>query len=242
MQDIEHIGSSAALADDAYIGRDRRRAGASPLSQVLGPFTRTGGFYARSWGAYLDREPGELPVARPTIRLATHALRDEIVLSELDASARSVTQARTGRIEREVFADALDFYGERGWLDDPERFFAPPPPLTDITVLPVTHRGRTHERFFFDSGYTPARRTLGGDRWLGYTANERVYGTCSAIANPGRGWSAFTAWRWAAPAFDMTLFRARHLHQDFGLNVVLPVHPMHGPRARGSAEGQGVSR
>ena len=80
MQDVEHTGSSAAVAEDADLGRDRRRAIANPLSQVLGPFTRTGGFYARSWGTYLDREPGELPVARPTIALAAQAFLDEIVL------------------------------------------------------------------------------------------------------------------------------------------------------------------
>src|SRR5271166_5064262 len=59
----------------------RRPASTNPLTQVLGPFTRTGGFYARSWGAHLDRQPGELPVARPTIALAAQAFRDEIVLA-----------------------------------------------------------------------------------------------------------------------------------------------------------------
>lgn len=34
-------------------------------------------------------------------------------------------------------------------------------------------------------------------------------------------------------AVDLTLFRAHWLHRDLGLNVVLPVQPMHGPRARG---------
>ncbi len=58
-----------------------RRSSPNPLSQALGPFTRTGGFYARSWGAYLDRQPDELPVARPTIALAAQAFRDEIVLA-----------------------------------------------------------------------------------------------------------------------------------------------------------------
>ena len=29
------------------------------------------------------------------------------------------------------------------------------------------------------------------------------------------------------------LFRAWHLHEDLGLNVALPVLPMHGPRKRG---------
>jgi hypothetical protein len=36
---------------------------------------------------------------------------------------------------------------------------------------------------------------------------------------------------------DLTLFRAWHLHEDLGLNVVLPVLPMHGPRARGLPHG-----
>ena len=88
MQNIEHTGSPAAAANDADPAvRDQRRGSANPLSQVLGPFTRTGGFYARSWGTYLDREPGELPVARPTIALATHAFRDEIVLAGFQFAA-----------------------------------------------------------------------------------------------------------------------------------------------------------
>ena len=34
-------------------------------------------------------------------------------------------------------------------------------------------------------------------------------------------------------ALDLMLFRAWHLHEDLGLNVVLPVLPMHGPRDEG---------
>ena len=76
---------------------------AVPLSQVLGPFTRTGGFYARSWGNYLDRQPGELPVARPTIALAAQAFRDEIVLAGVSLAALGPPAMRphsTGSIAR----------------------------------------------------------------------------------------------------------------------------------------------
>jgi hypothetical protein len=38
-------------------------------------------------------------------------------------------------------------------------------------------------------------------------------------------------------ALDPIVFRAWHLHSDLGLNVVLPVLPMHGPRARGLPKG-----
>ena len=37
-------------------------------------------------------------------------------------------------------------------------------------------------------------------------------------------------------ALDLALFRAWHLHEDLGLNVVLPVLPMHGPRGTGAAQ------
>jgi hypothetical protein len=32
---------------------------------------------------------------------------------------------------------ALELYGQKGWLENPEGFFAAFPPLTDVTVRPV---------------------------------------------------------------------------------------------------------
>ena len=145
MQDIQQAGASAAAANDAdHRGRgvpDRRRGSAGPLSQVLRPFTRTGGFYARSWGRYLDREPDELPVARPTISLATQAFLDEIVLVGL-RSVRPVSADpdAVAQVRGEVIA-ALELYGQKGWLQNPAGFFATPPPLTDVTVRPVQTPG-----------------------------------------------------------------------------------------------------
>src|SRR5208283_1071959 len=237
MQNIEHTGSPAAAADGADPAvPDRRRGSTNPLSQVLRPFTRTGGFYARSWGAYLDREPGELPVARPTIALATHAFRDEIVLAGF-RSQRTVPSARTvERVNREV-TEALEFYGHKGWLQQPEGFFAAPPPLTDVAVRQVNSMGRTYERFFFDSGYEPHAGEPGSERWLSYTANNREYGLMLRHREP-RPWLVCVHGAvMGRAALDLTLFRAWHLHSDLGLNVVLPVLPMHGPRARGLPKG-----
>ena len=236
MQDIEHTGSSAAVADDADLGRDRRRASASPLSQVLGPFTRTGGFYARSWGAYLDREPGELPVARPTLALATQAFFDEIVLTGFRLLRSAPDATRLEWITREVIA-ALEFYGQQGWLDKPEGFFAAPPALTDVTVRTVNNMGRTYERMFFDSGYEPHAGEPGGERWLSYTGNNREYGLMLRHRQPRPWLVCVHGAEMGRAALDPMLFRAWHLHSDLGLNVVLPVLPMHGPRARNLPKG-----
>lgn len=88
------------------------------VGPVTGPFVRAGGYYARSWSAYLGGSHGELPVARPTLSLATHALRDELVLVGLLWRRPLSDPAAYEEINREV-RDAVDLYTERGWLEKP---------------------------------------------------------------------------------------------------------------------------
>ncbi len=61
MQDTPPRNISATPAGSTASGK--RTGITGPLRNVVGPFARTGGFYARAWGDYLDRQPGELPVA-----------------------------------------------------------------------------------------------------------------------------------------------------------------------------------
>ena len=190
----------------------------------------------QSWRDYLDRQPHELPIARPTIALAAHAFRDEIVLLGLRAR-RPVSDVHAfERINHEVVA-ALDFYGRRGWLDKPAGFFATPPPLTDVTIRQMKARRRSSERIVFDSGYTPCRRRAWRARWMSYTANNREYALMLRHKEPRPWLVCVHGAEMGRAALDLTLFRAWHLHEDLGLNVVLPVLPMHGPRARGLPKG-----
>ena len=138
-------------------GRQLRSPGGS--GAVVAPLSRTVGYYAQSWRDYLDREPHEVPIARPSIALAAQAFRDEIVLLGLRVR-RPVSDVHAfERINDEVVA-ALDFCGWTGCLDNPARFFARPPPLTDVTVRQVKARRRSYERIVFDSGYTPCAGAL----------------------------------------------------------------------------------
>jgi pimeloyl-ACP methyl ester carboxylesterase len=233
MQDSEH--TSATAPDDANRkGRgipNRWGVRALPLGQALRPFTRTGGFYARSWATYLDRQPDELPVNRPTLALAAQAFSDEIVLLGFHLLRSAPDATRLERIHLEVIA-ALEFYGEKGWLQEPERFFAAPPALTEVSIRDVSSMGRTYERIFFDSEYEPAVGDPGRDRWLSYTANEREYGLMLRHREPRPWLVCVHGAEMGRAALDLRLFRAWHLHQRLGLNVVLPVLPMHGPRSR----------
>ena len=207
-----------------------------PLATVLGSFTKAGGYYARSWSAYLGGGRTDLPVARPTLSLASHALRDELVLVGLLWKRPLSDPAEYERINAEV-RDAIDLYGRRGWLDKPQSFFTAPPVPTEVAVREFGGGNKTHERLSFDSGYTPHRGEPGTERWMSYTGNHREYALMLRHPEPRPWLVCVHGTEMGRAGLDMTLFRARHLHEDLGLNVVMPVLPMHGPRAKGLPKG-----
>ncbi|WP_448508322.1 alpha/beta hydrolase family protein [Mycolicibacterium thermoresistibile] len=200
------------------------------------PFRRTGRYYGGLWRDYLGGKSRELPLTLPTPALAVEAFRDEVVLLGLKGR-RPVSDVRGfERITGEV-REALDYYGARGYFDDPEQFFTAPPPLTEVTVLPREGRRRNHDRIRWDSGYAPRPDEPGSDRWAGYTANDRCYALLMRHREPRPWLVCIHGTEMGRAAVDLTLFRARRLHHELGLNVVLPVLPMHGPRGRGLPKG-----
>jgi hypothetical protein len=210
--------------------------GIGPLGHIVRPFARTGRYYAQSWWDYLGGRPRDLPVARPTLALAAQALLDEVVLAGFRMVRRASELHVFERIEREVAA-ALEFYERNGWLDNPEGFFAAPPPLPDVTVREANDRGRSYQRIVFDSGYAPHPGEPGAQRWRSYTANDREYALVLRHHEPRPWLVCVHGTAMGRAAIDLRLFRAWHLHENLGLNVALPVLPMHGPRRRGLPKG-----
>ena len=141
------------------------------------------------------------------------------------------------RITREVVA-GLEFYGDKGWLEKPKGFFARPPALSDVSVRKVKGHRRSFHRIFFDSGYTPhpARtgRANGGSGTPRTTASMHC---CCATLNRDPGWLRIHGTEMGRAPLDLALFRAWKLHDELGLNVVMLVLPMHGPRPRGLLKG-----
>ncbi len=206
------------------------------LVNAVRPFARASGFYASSWHSYLTRQAGgDLPIARPTVALATHAFRDEIVLAGFRILRPAGDRLAFARIEREVIA-ALDLYDEAGWLERPEGFFSPPPPLTDVTVRTADTWRHTYTQVSFDSGYEPHAGEPGRDRWLSYTPNSRVHAWMLRHDEPRPWLVCVHGAGMGRPGIDLMLFRAQRLHKDLGLNVMLPVLPLHGARRRNLAD------
>lgn len=205
-------------------------------SNIVSPFTRAGRYYARAWGAFLGGSDGDVPVARPTLSLATHALRDELVLLGLLWRRPLSDPQAYQRINAEI-TEAVDFYADRGWLNEPAGFFTAPPAPENVSIRTYGRGNRTHERLSFDSGYAPHPGEPGAQRWQSYVGNHREYAVVLRHREPRPWLVCVHGTEMGRAGLDLTIFRAWHMHQDLGLNIALPVLPMHGPRARGLPKG-----
>lgn len=215
-------------------GLDLRLPGV--VGTAFGPALATGRYVAKSWGDYLRSDSEDLPIARPTVALAAQAFRDEVVLAGLKVR-RPVSRPRAFQRINDEVVDALAFYDSRGWFKKPTGFFSKPPPLTDVRVRQV-HRGdSSYQRLSFDSGYRPHPGEPGAQRWSGYTALTREYALLLRHPEPRPWLVCVHGTEMGRGAIDLRIFRAWKLHEELGLNVVLPLLPMHGRRARGLPKG-----
>ena len=193
------------------------------------PFVRVRKFMAQSKLDNPDDQADELPVARPTVAVARQVFHDELVLLGFRMFLPVGDPSALDRTNREIGA-ALEYYAHRGWLNKPEGFFAAPPTLADVELRPVKMRRQTLGLITFDSGYEPRPGEPGRDQWLSYTENSREQALVLRHREP-RPWVVCVHGAlMGRGSVDLRLFRARHLHEDLGLNVVLPVLPLHGPR------------
>ena len=142
---------------------------------------------------------------------------------------------RVGRSLRAASAEldeAVRFYDSAGWLDDHTLRHPAPHDVPDGAIAPL--RGGLEE-FTFDSGWDPVDGEPGAERWRSFSANRRV--PVRLLRHPGgpRPWLVAVHGQSMGRVRDHRMLRVRRLHEELGVNVALPVLPLHGPRAEGFA-------
>lgn len=212
-----------------------------PLTQVGLAAGRTGLFLARSLssgrvaGAQLVEGVKE---PRLSAALTMQVAMDELVLAVMNNPSRVPEPAELARVGNEL-EEAHALYGERGWLARPRGFHVDPPPLERPGVRRARWLGLRYERLIFDSGYEPHEGEPGRDRWLAHEANRTGYAwVLRHRDDEPRPWLVCLHGFGTGRAFmDLYAFRAAFLHHVLGLNLAIPVHPMHGPRCSGRFSG-----
>ena len=198
------------------------RSGAAPL--LLG---------ARLAGRAASPSDPAVPARKSGLAIASKIVLDEIFFASELASATFVARRDHRRVVLET-EDALAFYEDRGWLADPSDFHRTPPPLERLTLTRVYRPRLPYLHLRAPSGYAPHPGEPGRQRWLGYAPTHTLHAWLLRHAGRPRPWLVcIPGYRMGQPLIDFTGFRARWLHQTLGVNVAIPVLPLHGPRRVG---------
>ena len=163
--------------------------------------------------------------------MGAHVALDELVVGGFHAVHRPVPPEEIERVGREA-DEAIATFTDAGWLADP-RSYHEDPSAPEQVALGRKRVGRTRfETLRFESAWQPHKGEPGRDRWLGQVANRRVRALVLRHDDGPRPWVVCVhgAEMGGRPLIDSHLLRAQHLHRDLGLNVAMPVLPMHGPR------------
>lgn len=228
-------GLATALArGGAAVARDHRTLG------VLRAGPRVAGFMAnarRRTGAAADDDT-IVPV-RASPALAAQAYLDEVLIAAFRHPGLLPTDA-----DYQPAADDLEearaLFAGRGYLDDPAAYHGAPPCPDDVRATYHHGVGIGYEHVTFASGWEPQPGEPGRERWLRHQANQTAHAWVSRAPGADHG-------RWlvcahgfgmgASAATDLRAFRAPHLHR-LGVNVAIPVMPLHGARSSGRVRGE----
>jgi len=233
------LSSVGRLATRAFHGA--RDVATDPrLSGLLraGPSVATFIARTRERSAVAAHDATVLPV-RATPGLALHAYLDEVLIAmfrhpELMPKAHDYAPAASDLEKTRAL------FGTRGWLDHPDLYHRAPPPPRHVDTSEEHRQGIGFEHVTFRSGWEPDPQEIGRDRWLAHEANRTVHAWVSRVPDRHqRSWlvGIHGLGMGNNPAVDLRSFRAPQLARR-GINVVLPVLPLHGPRASGRARGE----
>jgi len=150
----------------------------------------------------------------------------------LSAMSRPHRYPGAGDLERvgEEIAGAHALY-RQGRTVAPSAFHVTPPPLRTPSIESAWHPSMRFEWLSFESGYSASPDDPASQRWNNYDRNHVAHAWVARHSGPERPWLiCLHGLGTGGPYADFAGFRAEMLHHELGLNLLMPVLPLHGPR------------
>jgi len=180
----------------------------------------------------------DVPAPRSSLALTAKIALDEVLVTSMLRSMRLPSQLEQQRITRELRA-ALHLWEERGWLHEPRTYHDDPVPLERPRLRVRRLAGVRLVHAKFESAYEPHRGEPGRERWLSYEAPRTAHAWVLRHEDRPRPWLVcIHGYGMGYPVTDLNGFQAVRLHRDLGLNIAMPVLPLHGPRRLGERSGE----
>lgn len=186
----------------------------------------------------------DVPAVEPKAGLIGEALLDGTfsLLVNLLVGVPESQHVRRGHQEMLAMCDFLE---RHGWLEDPTGYHQDPPELRAPQIqerrLLSLGRRSTYQEICFESEYEPHPGEPGRERWLSFDDNGTAVAHVLEHRDQDRPWLVCNhGFSMGHPAVNMTGLAARWLHHELGLNVMMPVLPLHGPRSSTRFSGAGL--
>src|SRR5918998_379886 len=180
------------------------------------------------------RCPASVPAPDTGPNLAARAAVNELMLCGLILTSWPVAVGTIAvRVQREA-TESYALFDEKGWSSEPATYHKNPPPLEEPEIATIEHKGREIERLTLDSLYEPHENEPGRERWLSYKRNPTACAWILRHKGAQRPWLICVhGIRMGTLNKSLLRFQPEYLHEGLGLNLIMPVLPMHGPRDTG---------
>lgn len=200
-------------------------------TRVLGAVPKTLGFLGETLvRRFTDTPPGAVPQPALSAGFIAQVAMDEAILALAMGPNRFPRRADYERVGAELSYARL-LFESHGWIAAPASYHRDPPALTDPAIARGWAMGTHYERLLFPSGWLPRVEEPGHHRWVRYEANATASATVLRHRDRARPWVvAIHGLAMGYPTADFSGLSALRLHRELGLNVVMPVLPLHGPR------------
>jgi dienelactone hydrolase len=175
------------------------------------------------------------------LTVAAKAALDEVALGAvIRLMLRSPDATLMDNIAEESH-EAITLLDKEGFLDAPTHWHHDPVMPENINFTPASFRGLDYQKMSFNSGYQAPIELPGFERWQGFENNRTAHGV--VLRHPGqpRPWMmCIHGGGMGDDVFNLIGMQAAKFHRDHGLNVILPVLPLHGRRRIGKMNGVGL--
>ena len=173
-----------------------------------------------------------VPAPHLSLGLAAQVAMDEALLAMAMTPRRFPLPGDYARVSSEL-AEAESLYTGEGWIAKPDSYHRTPPQLfeSDVTTSRGWAMGLGYDRWDWDSGFTPHRGEPGADRWMAFEPNRTASAVIVRHPDGLRPWViAVHGFCMGFPFMDFRGLEASRIHGELGMNVAMPVLPLHGPR------------
>jgi len=185
-------------------------------------------------GGYMSLQQAVVPAAMPerhmTLMLAAKAMQDNALLGFFQATVH-IPRGQAVQREKAELQSLQDLTARQGSAQTPTALQPMPPLPQSVVVEQARARGHRFDWVAFASDYRPAEEMPGAARWLARRANQRMYARIFHHSDKARPWLlCIHGYQMGTPGLDLSLFRVAYLHHQLGLNLLMPILPLHGPR------------